>query len=215
MTRVRYFIAIALVAAALMATAAAYPHLPSMVPVHWNFHGQIDRYAPRWALFLLGPGTMAGMIVLFALLPWLSPKHFEVGVFRATCARIMLIVVAVFGYLHGVLLWAALGHAMNMGRATLGGLCLLVVLLGNLMGKVRRNFYIGVRTPWTLANERVWNRTHLFAAKTFVAAGLLGMCFTLAGSWRWTTVVLLGAGLFAPVVYSLVFYKRLERQGEL
>jgi uncharacterized membrane protein len=215
MTRARYFIAIVLAAAALVATVIAYPHLPSSVPVHWNIRNQIDGYAPKWAFFLLGPGVMLGMLVLFALLPWLSPKHYEVGPFRATSARIMLIVVALFGYIYGLLLWAGLGHAMNMARPILGGVCLLFALLGNLMGKVRHNFYIGVRTPWTLASERVWNGTHRLAAKTFVAAGLVGLCLTLAGWGGWPTLVLLGAGALAPVAYSLMFYKRLERHGEL
>ncbi|MGH9718156.1 MAG: SdpI family protein [Candidatus Acidiferrales bacterium] len=215
MTRARYVVAIALVAGALIVTIVAYPHLGNSIPVHVNFHGQIDRYGPRWMLFLLGPGVMLGMVVLFAVLPWLSPKHFEVDAFRSTCARIMLIVVAMFGYFYGVMVWAALGHTANLARATFGGVCLLVALLGNLMGKVRRNFYIGVRTPWTLANERVWSGTHRFAGKSFVAGGLLGLGLALAGFAGWPAIVALGTGLLAPVAYSLVFYKKLERRGEL
>lgn len=215
MTRVRYFLAIALVVGAVVTTVVAYPHLPSSVPVHWNFHNQIDRYAPKWTLFLLGPGSMVGMIVLFAFLPWLSPKYFEVDTFRATCARIMLIVVALFGYFYAVALWTALGHGIDMGRAILGGICVLFALSGNLMGKVRRNFYIGVRTPWTLANERVWNATHRFAAKTFVVGGLVGLALTIVGQNRAAVfATLLGAAL-SPVAHSLIYYKRLEHRREI
>jgi uncharacterized membrane protein len=92
---------------------------------------------------------------------------------------------------------------------------LFCALLGNVMGKVRRNFYVGVRTPWALANERVWNATHRFAAKTFVAAGVIGLALTLLGFTGWPVFVLLMAGLLAPVAYSLVFYKQLERRGQL
>jgi uncharacterized membrane protein YccC len=69
-------------------------------------------------------------------------------------------------------------------------------------------------SPWTLANERVWNDTHRFAAKTFVAGGLLGLILTIIGLHRWPVIALLVGGL-APVVYSFVFYKQLERRGEL
>jgi uncharacterized membrane protein YccC len=69
-------------------------------------------------------------------------------------------------------------------------------------------------SPWTLANERVWNDTHRFAAKTFVAGGLLGLILTIIGLHRWSVIALLVGGL-APVVYSFVFYKQLERRGEL
>jgi uncharacterized membrane protein len=85
---------------------------------------------------------------------------------------------------------------------------------GNPMGKLRRNFYLGVRTPWTLASERVWNATHRFAAKTFVAGGLVGLVFSIVGLFLWAILATL-VGALAPVVYSLVIYKQLERRGEI
>jgi uncharacterized membrane protein len=80
---------------------------------------------------------------------------------------------------------------------------------------VRRNFYIGVRTPWTLANERVWNATHRVAAKTLVAGGLVGLALIVAGLDGISVIVVLLAGAIVPIAYSLVFYKQLERRGEL
>jgi uncharacterized membrane protein len=101
-----------------------------------------------------------------------------------------------------------------MGRAILCGTFLFIILFGNVMGKLRRNFYIGVRTPWTLADERVWNATHRFAARTFVASGLVGLALSILGLFLWAILALL-VGALAPVVYSLVYYKQLERRGEL
>jgi uncharacterized membrane protein len=158
---------------------------------------------------------MAGTILLMYFLPWLSPKHFEVDSFRPTYLRIMLMLVSMLAYFYAVILWAGIGHPLNVGRAIVGGVCLLFALLGNVMGKIRRNFYIGLRTPWALANERVWNATHRFAAKTFVAGGLAGLALTAAGLDGWPTFVALMAGALVPVVYSLVFYKQLERHGQL
>jgi uncharacterized membrane protein len=210
-----YLVGMLLTAAVLVATVVAYPHLPSSVATHWNMQNQPNGYSPKWALFLIGSGFMAGMMLLMYFLPWLSPKNFEVDSFRSTYLQIMLMLVTMVAYFYAVILWAGVGHPLNVGRAIVGGVCLLFALLGNLMGKVRRNFYIGVRTPWALANERVWNATHRFAAKTLVAGGLAGLALTAAGLNGRPVIVVLLAGAFVPVVYSLVFYKQLERRGEL
>src|ERR1039458_498530 len=215
MTGKYYLVGMLLTAAVLVATLVAYPHLPPSVATHWDIHNQPNGYSPKWALYLIGPGLMAGTILLMYFLPWLSPKHFEVDSFRPTYLRIMLMLVSMLAYFYAVILWAGIGHPLNVGRAIVGGVCLLFALLGNVMGKIRRNFYIGLRTPWALANERVWNATHRFAAKTFVAGGLAGLALTAAGLDGWPTFVALMAGALVPVVYSLVFYKQLERHGQL
>jgi uncharacterized membrane protein len=204
-----------LTAAVLVATLVAYPHLPSSVATHWDVHNQPNGYSPKWALFLIGPGLMAGTMLLMYFLPWLSPKRFEVDSFRSTYLQIMLMLVSMLAYFFAVALWAGVGHPLNVGRALVGGVSLLFALLGNVMGKIRRNFYIGVRTPWALANERVWNATHRFAARTFVVGGLAGLALTAIGLDGWPTVVTLMAGALLPVLYSLLFYKQLERRGEL
>jgi uncharacterized membrane protein len=177
--------------------------------------GEPNGYSPKWAFFLLGPGVMTAFLLLMRFLPWLSPKHFEVDSFRSTFLRIMLIFVCMFAYFYAVILWVNLGHSLNVSRAIVGGVCLLFALLGNVMGKIRRNFYVGVRTPWALADERVWNATHRFAAKTFVVGGLAGLALTAAGLDGWPAFSVLIAGAMIPAIYSLVLYKRLEQRGEL
>lgn len=214
MTRKVFVFDILLIAAACMATVVAYPHLPDRVATHWNIHLRPNGYSPKWALFLFGPGLMSGIALFTWLGPWLSPKNFEVDTFRSTWRQIMLMVFCMMAYCYAAILWAGVGHQIDTGRVIIAGVCLILALMGNLMGKVRRNFFIGVRTPWTLASERVWNDTHRFAAKTFVAGGLLGLTFTIIGLRRWPVIALL-AGALAPVVYSLVFYKQLERRGDL
>jgi uncharacterized membrane protein len=214
MTRKVFVFEILLIAAAVAATVLVYPHLPDQVPVHWNIHSQPDGYGPRWTLFLFGPGFMAGVMLMTWVLPWLSPKRFEIDSFWRTYHLVMLLVFCMMAYVFAVMLWAGCGRAIDMGRAISFGVCLLFILIGNVMGKLRRNFYVGVRTPWTLTDERVWNATHRFAAKTFVAGGLIGLVLSIAGLFLWAILVPL-AGALAPVVYSLVYYKQLEQRGEL
>jgi uncharacterized membrane protein len=214
-SRKYYLVALLLTALVAMADVWAYPRLPDTIATHWNLHNVANGWSPKWVLFLAGPGLMVALMLLMRVLPWLSPKNFEVDSFRVTYLQIMVMVVCVAAYLQLLLLWSGLGHAMNIGRATIGGICLLFALLGNLMGKVRRNFFVGVRTPWTLANERVWNATHRFAAKTMVLGGLAGLAMTAAGVEGWPVLGVLLAGASAPVVYSLVMYKQMEARGQL
>ena len=214
----RYFaMCLVLAAAALAATLLAWTHLPERVPLHWNAHGAVDGYGPRWLLLALGPGLMLAEVLLFAALPPLSPKRFALESFTRTYLRIMLAAVALAGYITAVLLWVALTGDVDVTRSLLAGVSVLVVVLGNVMGKVRRNFFIGIRTPWTLASERVWYATHRLAAKSMVAAGILSLAAAmlggLAGMAAWIALVL--AGVMVPVVYSFVHYRALERDGTL
>jgi uncharacterized membrane protein len=215
MTRKYYIIGILLIAATLIATAIAYPRLPDVVPTHWNGNGQPNGYSPRWQLFVTIPGIMAGIMILFRFLPWLSPKRWEVSGFQSTYLYIMLMILGMMACIQIVTLWAGMGRHVDVSRAILAVVSWLFAALGNVLGKVRRNFYIGVRTPWTLANERVWNATHRLAAKTFVSAGLVGLVITAVGLYDWTAIAVLAAGALVPVIYSLVVYKQLERAGQL
>jgi uncharacterized membrane protein len=216
----RYYLgSAAVILAVLFGTAVAYPHLPNIVPMHWDAHGHVNGWGPKWTLFLFGPGTMLLIVLMFSALPWLSPKKFEVDSFRATYLYIMIVIVAMMAYCHTLLLLSALGSlagfGLDMTRAITGGACLLIALLGNVLGKVRRNFYIGVRTPWTIANEQVWNATHRFAAKTFFAGGLLGLIAVLLRAPFWAPLAAILIAAFVPAIYSLFFYKQLERAGRL
>ncbi|HEV3343641.1 MAG TPA: SdpI family protein [Pirellulales bacterium] len=216
MTRVYFVFALALTVAAWAAAFIAYPHLSQQVPIHWNIRGEVDGYGDKnWATFL-SPAVMVGLLFLFRLLPWLSPKAFSLDAFRGTYEFVVALVMGLMAYIHGLTLWAAFGEPVDVSRALLGGICLFFALMGNVMGKVRRNFFMGVRTPWTLASERVWIDTHRLAARLFVAAGLIGfvLCLVLPGPVAFVAAfALIMIGALAPVIYSLVHYKRLEREG--
>lgn len=217
MNRLYVGASLAMVVAAWAAAALAYPSLPEQMPTHWNIHGQVDGYGDkRWAAFLT-PAMMTGMFALLRALPWLSPKRFALDSFRGTYEFLVMLVMGLFAYIDGLILAAAYVGQLDFGRSMTGGMCLFFILLGNVLGKVRRNFYVGVRTPWTLASDRVWNDTHRLAAWLFVGAGVAGLPFCVwAGTITSFAVPfsLIMAAALVPVFYSLVHYKRLERRGE-
>jgi uncharacterized membrane protein len=216
MTRMYFAFAVGLTLATWAATLVIYSALPEQVPTHWNIRGEVDAYGNKgWATFLM-PAVMVGLLALFRLLPWLSPKSFTLDTFRGTYEFIVAATMGLMAYIHGLMLWAAYSGPIDINRALTGGLCLFFVLLGNVLGKVRRNFFVGVRTPWTLASERVWIDTHRLAARMFVAAGLIGflVCLLVGGPVAViATFALIMIAAFTPVIYSLVHYKHLERQG--
>jgi uncharacterized membrane protein len=213
------------IAATVLAWAASgyvylfqYDQLPENIAVHWDMHGNADKYVPRneaWVNFWLMPAVMTGFLLVTVALPWISPKHFEVERFRSTYGYVMALVVLLFGYMHGLLVWGSLHPEAMSIRFLVGGLLVFFALLGNVLGRVRRNFWVGIRTPWTLANENVWNLTHRLGGWLFVAYGVLGSVAVFLGApLVWPFVALIAVAL-VPVVYSLVIYKRLEKQGRV
>lgn len=210
----RYLLlSLVLIGAAFGATLALYGQLPERMPMHWNAHGEIDRYGSRASAFMM-PGMMAAMLALLAVLPKVSPQRFSVDAFSDTYWYCALVVTALLAWVQGVILFGALNRGIDTGRWTLVGIALCFALLGNVMGKVRRNFWLGVRTPWTLANDRVWYATHRLAAKTMVGGSVLGLLAALAGQPLLALAAMI-AGALVPAVYSLLYYKRLERSGGL
>lgn len=214
MTRGYWMVGSGIVIAAWVATLVLYPGLPAKIPSHWDIHGRLDGYGPKEVLFAL-PSVMVGMLILFLALPALSPRDFEVDAFRSTYLYIMNLVLGLFGYMHGLTLYAAMSNRIDVARWIVGGAFLFFASLGNVLGRVRRNFYIGVRVPWTLASERVWNDTHRVAAWSFTAAGLAGLALVAAGVPLAASFAPMVVGLVVPVVYSFLHYKRLERRGAL
>jgi immunity protein, SdpI family len=206
----RYYLgAASLIFATLLGTIVAYPQLPKLVPIHWDAHG--NSWGPKWSLFLYTPGLMLGILLMFVALPWLSPKKFKVNSFRPTNLYIMVVIVALLAYSQLLVLSSGLGWDVDANRALAGGVCLLIALFGNVIGKMQPNFLIGIRTPWTLCSEQVWQATHRFAAKTLVAGGMLALMGVILDIPLWLPVATILLALFMPVLYSFIFYKQFER----
>jgi uncharacterized membrane protein len=219
MTRVYWIIAILIVLLSAGAAAWLYPTLPEQIPTHWNIRGEVDGRGGKWTLFMF-PMMMPLLLALFYFLPALSPKSFEVDSFKPTYLYIMVLVMGLFAYMQGVLLYtvrqSVVEHTdFDLGRAFIAGMFLFFGLMGNVIGKVRKNFYIGIRVPWTLASDRVWNDTHRMAAWLWVGAGILGFGSIALGAPIYVAIVLLVAAGLIPVIYSFIHYKSLESRGAL
>lgn len=188
-----------------------YPQMPASVPVHWNVQGRIDGYGSPINAVATPMIIIAFVALLTLVLPAISPRGFEIKPFISVFVIVMLAVQA-------FVLVAALGVLMNAAGHPLGRLMtrmlpvgVLLMILGNYMGKLRKNFFAGIRTPWTLASDEVWERTHRFAGWLFMPAGLIVVIGALVNAPATLSMGVIFAAAFIPVVYSYLVYRRIER----
>lgn len=189
----------------------AYPLLPDRVPTHWNLAGQVNGYSSRVFAVSFVPALLAVTWVLMLVLPAISPRGFSLGESAGTFYIAMLAMLALLCVVHWMILRSAVTHEMPSLTILLASVGALFVVLGVLVTKAKKNFWFGMRTPWTLASDEVWARTNQFGGRLMVAGGALTM---LASFWHAAgiavlvvTAVVIG---FAPIVYSYVVYRRIE-----
>jgi uncharacterized membrane protein len=201
-------VSLTLVVAAFALAAARYSHLPDAIPTHWNAQGEVNgTTAKPWGPFVM-PLMMAATYALLAVTPRISPQGYRMERFRGAFETVQ---VALLGFLFALSALVVLQLPLAMHRLSEGGTGVLLIVIGNVMGKITKNFFFGIRTPWTLANDEVWLRTHRLGGKLFVAAGL-GVLITAACGVSGSAPLLIGVGAAAliPSAYSFLLYRRLE-----
>lgn len=211
----RYWYPAAAVALALLASALAYPSLPARVPVHWNIVGDVDRYGAPLEGALTVPVVMVVLAVLIPVLPRIDPRRASYAKFRGTYHLVMNAVLTLLLVVHLVLLAAALGADVAVARIVPAAVGVLLIVLGNVLPRTRPNWMFGVRTPWTLSNDRVWARTHRVGGYLLVLAGLVHVAAALLLRGPATFAIVLGSALaaaFGTVVYSYVAWRQETRR---
>ncbi len=209
-TRIANIISIIGILALAVYTAFVYPALPDPMPTHWNSAGVADDYTAKpWGAVLLACVPLFVFLV-YKLIPVISPRGFRTESFTGVL-NILMTVSVIFGAVIGVVaLQAGMGASFNISTVVMVAVGLLLMVLGNFLGKVRKNFFIGIRTPWTLASDEVWAKTHRLGGWCFVIAGLfmaLGAVISPGGTW-FVYVVIVAA--LIPVGYSYLAYRRIE-----
>jgi uncharacterized membrane protein len=186
-----------------------YPHLPESIPTHWDAAGNVNGYTDKpWGVFLM-PIITLGLWLLMLVLPRIAPKGYRLDGFLGAYGAILLALVGVFFAVTVVLLLQAGGMHFNVGRLATMLVGVLLIAMGNYMGKLRKNFFIGVRTPWTLANDEVWARTHHLAGWLFVLAGAVCVVAPAFGGGTLVFVIAVATAALTPVGYSYFLYRKL------
>jgi uncharacterized membrane protein len=213
-TRTTLILSVLLVAAGLAFSLAVYSRLPDPMASHWDVNDQVNGSISRFWGAALMPLMSLVLLGLFLLIPAIDPLKANIAKFRELFNAFIVVVLAFLLYMHALTLLWNLGYQnFRMSIAMLPGLGLIFVFAGLLMRKARRNFFIGIRTPWTLSSDRVWDETHRLGSVLFIVSGLLAFAAILfpgpAAFWL-ILGPLLVSSLFL-VVYSYVLYRQETR----
>jgi uncharacterized membrane protein len=190
---------------------AVYGRLPEQVPTHFDLSGEPDDWMDRFPGAFLLPAIAAGIYALLFALRRIDPRREHYRRFKETWWVVLNVIALLMAALHVLSLGLALGWPIDMGRAITVAVGLLFFGLGNYLPRLRSNWWMGIRTPWTLDSEVVWRETHRVGGWTFVAAGLvlvLAGLFVPAGPREWVTGIALAIAVAIPLVYSYVAYRR-------
>ncbi len=188
----------------------AYPRLPDRVPTHWNIRGEVDGWSSAAFAVFFFPAMALAMYALFDILPSLDPNKKRYEQFAGSYSVIRSGIVLFMDGIYLLTLMAGIGYSVNIGVFVKVGVSLLFILIGDRMGKIKQNWFLGIRVPWTLASEENWRRTHRFAARTMVAGASLSLLIApfdnpLASGAFFALVM---AGAILPVAYSYLLFRK-------
>jgi uncharacterized membrane protein len=185
-----------------------FESLPEQVPSHWNAAGEVDDYMGKTLATVLIPGITLLMAVLFPILGWIDPLKKNYEKFKRAWGVLQVSIIAFMAYVYFVTMYAALNSGLDVGTFIIAGVGVLFVLIGYCIGEIKRNYFVGIRTPWTLHNEKVWDKTHQLGKWCFMGAGvvLFANAFFL---WHTVAVMFVAVILASvvPIIYSYLIYR--------
>ena len=210
-TRLTTIIVLVLILAAMIAGLSLWNRLPDQMASHWNVNDQVDGYMSKfWGVFLM-PLITLGMFLLFLVIPNIDPLKANIAQFRDAFNLFIVLLVGFTVYIYTLTLLWNLGYKnFGLGKAMMPALGVLFIFVGYMLRKAKRNFFIGIRTPWTLSSDRVWDETHRIGAILFTVSGvlaLLGSFFGGVTAFMMVMVPILGSAVFL-VIYSYILYQR-------
>ncbi|MCP4139674.1 MAG: SdpI family protein [Chloroflexi bacterium] len=187
-----------------------YDAMPEQMASHWNANDEVDGYMNRfWGVYMM-PLISVFILILFFVLPNIDPLKENILAFRKEFNLFIFVIIIFLAYIWLLTLLWNLGYtSFKMGTAILPALGFLFIFMGYLIRKSKRNWFIGIRTPWTLSSDTVWAEIHRIGGALFMISGffaILGVFFDTYGLW-FTLVPILGSTLFL-YIYSYILYQR-------
>lgn len=203
-------ISLLFVVTAFAVAAFLYPSLPELIPTHWNVRGEVDSYMKKPGGVIIMPAMALFTFIVMKVIPIISPKGYRTDKFSDVIGVLQVTLVGFMSIVAVLVLLEARGLDVRINEMIIAGTGLLFVIIGNYLGKVRKNFFIGIRTPWTLASDEVWNRTHRIGGRLFILSGIIiwvGALLRLPLTW---TVIVAVSLVLIPVIYSYFLYRKIE-----
>lgn len=192
-------------------TLCCLPTLPDHIPLHWNAEGVIDGTGSKYSAFFI-PGLTLALALMMECLPRLDPKKEAYKKFSGAYHAVKLIfVLFMLGACLCLLYLAYVPGSLPMARVTTGGLGLLFCAIGNYMPKFKKNYFVGIKTPWALASETVWRKTHRLGGVLWFWGGLCIAALAFLLTEKALTFVLpfiLVPVALIPILASYCYYRK-------
>lgn len=199
----------------LLVTAfVVYPHLPERVPMHWGINGEVDRYGSRFAGAFGIPLLTIVIYLGMVFMPAIDPRRANYAKFPTAYRVVRGGLVLFLALIYGVVISSALGCEVNVARVVPIALGLLFIVIGNYLTQVRHNYFLGIKTPWTLASEEIWRKTHRIGGYGFAAAGFLNViaAFLPIPINFWVAIgSLVGVTVITTVYSALLYFREQQR----
>lgn len=196
-------------------TIVNYKSLPQQIPVHWNIKGEVDNYLRKNPFSAsLMPLLALGLWILFLILPNIDPKKDKYEKFEDVYQIIKNSIILILGLMHIILILNSTGHHLPVEKFVPGSVSILFIILGNFMGKIRQNYFVGIKLPWTIDNEEVWNKTHRFSGRIWVICGIVALISVFFNPTITATVfsVCLILMIIFPLVYSYSIHQKIKQK---
>ncbi len=179
-----------------------YPYLPEQFASHWNVMGEVDGYMIKfWGVFLM-PTVSIGMLLLFLLIPKIDPLKKNIEVFRRQYNLLITLIIVFLLYIYALSLTWNFGYRFDIVRFIIPAIGLLFIYIGSILKYAKRNWFVGIRTPWTLSSDTVWDKTHALGGKLFQLAGALAFAGLFFPAYLLWFVV---APIIAVSIYTILY----------
>ncbi|KXG43120.1 SdpI family protein [Tepidibacillus decaturensis] len=193
------------------------PQLPDQIPTHWNIQGEVDSYGEKWQAILLFPGLNLFLFFLFFVTPKIDPRKESYAKFAGVyivfrwSIHLFLALIYLLTLLYAIKGADQIPNYLRVGFIVPFLVSVLFIIIGNYSGKIKDNYFIGIRTPWTLCSKEVWYKTHRLAGKLFVITGILGIIGSLFQGMI-AFILLIGSLLISVGVITLYSYLQYQKE---
>jgi len=181
------------------------------LPIHWNIEGKVDRYSEASYALFIPPAVMFFVLGVLSLLKWLEPRKENLKQSTPAVSAITFAITLFMLVLEGGYIAIVNGLDVPMGKLITFSVGLLFMVIGNYLSKTRSNFFIGIRTPWTLSSDDVWQKTHRLGSKLMVFAGgiiSLSCWFISANAHGKVILITVIPAAVIPTIYSWWLWKQ-------
>lgn len=204
-----------IVAAGFLLGAIFYQRMPARVPIHWDAQGHVNGYGSRFVGAFFSPLLSLGIYLLMLAAPYIDPRGSNYEKFKGSYQLIKCLVMVLLLFIYICASLAAIGVRINIALVASVGISFLFIVLGNVMGRIRFNYFVGIRTPWTLSNEEVWRKTHRFGGPVWVVGGVVSLLVAVlsGGAAIWAIVVITCVIAFIPILYSYLVFRNIHKSS--